>query len=280
MAPPPWLRPDSVFLGAPIVIRTARRGYFHWAAGLTIALPITWWFWGMWSILPGEQVMQIAVSLMAGVDVWLAARIAELLVRRVAVDFSGLSYRSLLRTVTLRWDELERIEWWRPSRWRVSYRLWAGDRRPLATLGDDTWSHLPEGIGYAVARRGLEPVLIAPPLTEFVQVAILILMPLAVALFAFLPSDVIRIAGFLLVRIFWTALVRHYSRYELRTVQLYMLLLSVSVILTLKLVSGASFQATLLWWLYSPAIEAVVSFLVVELLRWWNSRKRLPGSAA
>jgi len=57
-----------------------------------------------------------------------------------------------------------------------------------------------------------------------------------------------------------------------------MLLLSVSVIVTLKLVSGASFQATLLWWLYSPAIEAVVSFFVVELQRRWNARKRMPDT--
>ncbi len=264
----PWIRPVTTFLSEPIVMRASRKAYWHWAAGLIIALPITWWFYWLYMYVPADPQAQIALSLMIGLDVWLVARVLSLLVCRLSIDLTGLRYRSLFQEVALGWDELARIEWWHtiPAHTHY-YRLCMNDGKPLATFGDDTWSRLNEGIGYAVARTRLEPTPTVPRVSELNRVLLLILMPLAVTLFALVPFTITRAIGFVLVRIFWTALVWHYSRYELRTAQFYLALTSLAAILTLMRLSGSSFEATLIWWLYSPLIEVVVSLFVVELPR-------------
>jgi hypothetical protein len=276
----PWVIPQSVFLHDPIAVRASRRSYYRWAAGLIIAVLVTLWFYGMLEVIPSQREMQVAVSLMVGLDVWLSFRVVELLRRRLIADFDGLRYRSLFREAELRWDDITRIDWWPEAGRRITvYRLWGIDKQPLAGLKTNDWTQLNEVIGYAVARRRIEPTLHPPRLSDFERTAILTLTPIAVALFALVPLEVTRVIGFVLVRVAWTALVWQHSRYELRTAQFYMIVLSVSVIGSLTLLSGSSFQETLFWWLYTPVLESVVSFFIVEVPRRWRAKsKRLPSA--
>src|SRR5687767_9230172 len=121
MSNKPWIKPNSVFLGDPLVIATSAKGYFRWVAGLIISLPLTLWFYGMYSELPGQKEMQIALSLMLGLNVWLFARIVELLRRRLIIEFSGLQYHSLFSQTVIEWTAVKRVEWWYAARERINF---------------------------------------------------------------------------------------------------------------------------------------------------------------
>ena len=229
-----------------------------------------------YSVMPGQKEMQIALSLMIGVDVWQIARLVVLITNYGCIDFDGLKLHSFLQPEEVfDWAQLQRIEWWhyQDGYHSTYYRLWSSENQILATLSSSAWTRLNEGIGYIIHRKGLEPVQIKPPLSEFWQAAIVILAPLAVCLFSFEQTTLERVIGVLLSHLLWVILVRHYSRRDLRRAYFYMMLLSITVIAALAIVSDTHFEDTLIWWLYSPLIEVIASFLLSSMPRLWRNER-------
>lgn len=274
MVSKPRIEPKTTFINDPIVIATSRKGYFRWVEYLAISLPITYWFYLFYNQIPSQKELQIAVSLMIGLDVWIFFRIAELIRRKLTISFSGITYRSLLGEDTFDWTECKKVEWWYAFRERNnSYRIRLSNNRTLATFSDDTWSNLDNGIGYIVARNSIEPKEITPHIFGKLRIFVLLLMPLSIAIFSFADSHVWRIIGFLVARVFWSLLIWQQSQYDLRTTQFYMVLVSISAVFALMLVSGSDFQSTVIWWLYSPLIEVFVSWVIVELYKLWKKNQ-------
>jgi len=271
----PWIKPNTIIISDPIVMQTSKRGYYHWLAGLLLSLLMTLWFYGLYSEIPTQKETQIAFSLMIGLDVWLGFRIIELRINQLSVNYVGLNYRSLFIEETFGWEDIKSIEWWYAPRERVNfYRIKINNNQALAIFADDKWVNLNNGIGYAIAWKRIEPIAITPQISEFIQTVISILMPLAIAIFSFAENEVWRIIGFVLARFFWSLLIWQHSRLELRKTQFYMVLLSLAIIFSLMLVSGAGFQSTFIWWLYSPLLEVIISGIVVELYKLWMKRKK------
>lgn len=106
----------------------------------------------------------------------------------------------------------------------------------------------------------------------------MIVAPLAVLLFTVERSEAWRIVGFILIRIFWAALVMHYTRYELRIARFYMVLLSLTFVAALIVIAGATFGQTLAVLLYTPLLEIVVSSLAFRVQDIWKKRRQLPGT--
>jgi hypothetical protein len=278
----PWRTPESLFLDKPIVLRTSKRAYFRWTGIVIIALFGTLLAYIAFSDLPQTE-SQLALCLMIGADAWVLARLGELLVRRIDVDFAGLHIRTLFTNEVVPWDQVKHIDWWRGtyrSARYTNYRLQTSERRTIATFSDDVWISLPEGIGYAASVAHLLPVRIKAPIPELYRVTMMILVPFMVILFTMERSEIWRIIGFVLIRIFWTALVMHYTRYELRIARFYMTLLSLTFVAALIIVAGATFWQTLIVLLYTPLLEIVVSAAVFRVQRYWNKRSESPGTTS
>jgi len=271
----PWIEPNTIFTNEPIVITTSRKGYLRWLGGLITSLLITLWFYGLYFQIPSQKGAQIALSLMIGLDVWLFVRIAELFIRRASIDFSGISYYSLFSKEFFEWANVKQVEWWYDTINRtVCYRIRVEGNQALATFNTATWANLNEGIGYTVARTRREPISTTPHNgLKWAQTIALIFMPLVVLIFSLSDTELTRIISFSVVHLFWTIIVWQYSRLELRTLQFYMAILSVTVVFSMVFFSGSDFQSTLIWWLYTPMIEVVISFIVVELYKLWKKKQ-------
>jgi hypothetical protein len=268
----PWCLPESLFLNKSIVLRTTKGAYFRWIGIVIIALFGTYLAYDTYRIFPQIE-SQLALCLMIGVNAWIMARLGELLVRRTEVDFTGLHIRTLFTNESVTWDQVMHIEWWRGtyrSARYTNYRLSTAEKQTIATFSDDAWTNLPEGIGYAATAAYLVPVRIKVPIPELYRVAMMILTPFMVILFTMERNEIWRIIGFVLIRVFWTALIMHYTRYELRIARFYMTLLSLTFVAALIVIAGATFWQTLVVLLYTPLLEIAVSAVVFRVQGYWK----------
>lgn len=154
MQPIPWHSPESLFLDKPIVLRTSKRAYFRWCATLFMVVSITGLAYLYYHVLPSQVDTQLTLCLMIGADAWALARLGELLVRRIEVDFSYLHLRTLFTDEYIPWNHIKHIEWWRRADVKArytNYRLQSDDRHTVAAFSTDAWTNLPEGIGYVAA---------------------------------------------------------------------------------------------------------------------------------
>lgn len=278
----PWRSPDSLFLDKPILLRATKRAYFHWVGTVILALFGTYLAYYTDSILPQIE-SQVALCLMIGADAWVLARLGELLVRRIEVDFTGLHIRALFTNEVVPWDQVKHIDWWRGtyrSARYTNYRLLTTDKQTIATFSDDAWTNLPEGIGYAATAANLTPVRAKAPIPELYRVAMMILAPFMVILFTMERNEVWRIVGFVLIRVFWTALVMHYTHYELRIARFYMILLSLTFVAALIVIAGATVWQTLVVLLYTPLLELVVSSVFFKARGDWKKRRKSPEAVS
>lgn len=276
----PWRAPESLFLDQPIVLRTTKRAYFRWIGTVILVLFGTYLAYNGYSFMLQIET-QLAVCLMIGADAWVLARLGELLVRRIEVDFTGLHIRTLFTQEIVPWNEVKHIEWWRGTYSNArytNYRLQTTERQIIATFSDDAWTNLPEGIGYAASAAYLIPVRTKAPIPELYRVAMMVLTPFMVIVFTMERNEVWRIIGFVLIRVFWAALVMHYTRYELRIARFYMILLSLTFVAALIFIAGATFGQTLAVLLYTPLLEIVVSSVVFRVRGTWKKYRHLPGA--
>jgi hypothetical protein len=283
MQPTPWRSSESLFLDNPIVLHTSRRAYFRWFATLFMALSITGLAYLYYHALPSQVETQLTLCLMIGADAWALARFGELLVRRIEVDFDDFHLRTLFTDENIPWNQIQHIEWWRRTDVKArytNYRLQSDDRHTIAALSTDAWTNLPEGIGYIADVTQVTPIRMKPPVPEIARVAVMIVVPLAVLLFTVERSEAWRIVGFILIRIFWSVLVMHYTYYELRIARFYMLLLSLTFVTALIFIAGATVWQTLVVLLYTPVLEITVSTVFFKTQSYWKKYRKSQGAAS
>jgi hypothetical protein len=263
---PSWKKPADLFMSRPIVLRSSKRIYFLWIVSLLLALVYTWWFYGMLSYLPGERSFQIAFALMTGLDALIILKLLDSLIRKVTIDNNGFKYHFLFQPEkSVWWEEVERITLWQSGR-GTTYWVYSQEAKVLLTFDTSGWYQLDGGIRYVLLLAQISPLRAKPDTRWFKSALFIPLAVLGVSFFSFSDDHWLRIAGSVLARLFWGAFLLGQHPQNILPLRLYLVIISLVVLAALAAISGADMINVLFWWLYTPILDVILSFVITVLL--------------
>lgn len=265
----PWLQSDSAPHSDVVVLRPGWDSILGWGMILVACSMFLFFGYLFYRSSGNPIVISLGISFVVGCLI----KLFEVVFRYIYIDGTSVKISAPLYTVSRSISDIAGIEWWQLKyrrRHYTFYRLCGNDKESLVILGEDAWRNLHEAIRYLASRKGLEPVLVKPPVTIVSHWVLLIVF--FTSIYSFMHSSTAspyqmfwKILNFGLFRVFWHILTKPLSEYDGQKVWFYILLMSVVNLAALFFVSEADWGQVITWWLYSPLVEILFRFLFVEL---------------
>jgi hypothetical protein len=270
-----WKLPTDLFLSRPIVLRSSKRSYVLWGISLLLAIWYTWWFYALLSMSLGERSFQIAFALMAGLDIFIVLKLVDALIRKITLDNNGFKFQALFQPEkVVWWEEVERITVWQSGR-KMIYWIYAQGDKVLLSFDSSGWSQPKGEMGYKVLLAQVSPIPAKPDSSWFKSALFIPLVILGVSFFSFSDEHWLRVVGSGLARLFWGAFLLGQRPQNLPQIRLYLAIVSLAVLVSLAVITGADFIQVLFWWLYSPMLDVVLSFVIIPFVRLLKAKRKV-----
>lgn len=269
-----YATPGSAFISQPIVLRSRLWLFILLAFSLILQAIYTWWFFGMWSVLPDQKVMLLGGGLMAGASALLIVQIIALAVRRVIATENGITVRLLFTpSRTIGWEQVEtqRVETWDWGS-RTNTRVILKIDEITLRLESRTWTKVDALAAHILAKTKTKPVQGQSPSSAVLSdVALTCGIILALTIFSVADTPLLRDVGFFVVRLLWAVYILKRPAYEQPLMRYYVVLVSCIALCSLAIADSSDFGQMITWWLYSPLLDVVVTYIVTEIWKRWKA---------
>ena len=247
-----------------IVLYSSKWAYFRWIIGLIWLSIYTYFFFSMEQITPGQRPVQLAFGFMFGLTMLVILKLVDTYVRRIVIDEFSIQTRFLfMQDDSFPLENITHIECWGGGGKTIKYRLYQRVENVELSIDSTTWRNMKHGIQF-ILQNSTAPLLIeGREITRVwfkrsVSFALMVL-GMSFTLFHYFWLDLM---GFVLVRFFWMQFLIDQKPFNAKALRIYLSLFALAVLGGLYLVAGNDSIEIAAWWIYSPAIDIAISYML------------------
>lgn len=247
-----------------IVLRSSKWAYFRWLVGLLASFIYTYFFFGLEQISPGQTPIQLAFAFMCGLDVILLLNLVNSYYRRIFIDNLGMSTRFLFKPdEIIPYENIKIVEWWRGGGKTIKYLIHQKIGQIEIALDTTTWENTHAAIRFLQIYGNIPSVRsgLQPGRTFLKRSVSILLMALGISMtmFGVFLMDAI---GFVIIRFFWTHFLYDQKPHDVRAIRVYLTFFALATLAGLFVIAGQNSLKIAAWWIYSPAIDIVIAYLL------------------
>ncbi len=247
-----------------IVLTSSKWAYYRWIIGFIWLSLYTYSLFSMERISPGQRPVQLAFGFMFGLTTLTLLKLIDAYTRRIIIDEFFISTRFLfMPDEQFPLENITHIDCWGGGGKTIKYFFHQRLAQIELSVDSTTWKNMNQGIRLILQNANIPLLIEGQEISRiwFKRAISFALMILGVSftLFNVFWFDLI---GFVLVRLFWTQFLLDQKPYNSRALRIYLALFALATLMGLYLVAGNHTLEIAAWWIYSPAIDIAISYLV------------------